>query len=123
MPITDPERQVNRHQLIRDIHVVHGTLTFAMRCHPAFNYGRDPHTLRNDEQGVVFQSATMKLALTGSVPEESRQDCAIKSVRHRLLLESGLRRKKRSCFGMPVHYLMTRCAIRGIRTIRLSPQR
>src|SRR5215475_12513007 len=25
MPITDPERQVNRHQLIREIHVVHGT--------------------------------------------------------------------------------------------------
>lgn len=68
MPVKERADSSSEHHLIRAVHMVRGTLTFAMHCRPAFNYGRDPHQLRFEEHGAVFNSPALTLALSSSVP-------------------------------------------------------
>lgn len=58
------------HHLVRSVQVVRGTLSFELRCRPAFNYARDPHTLHLSEGGAVFHSETLSLGLASSIPLE-----------------------------------------------------
>ncbi|MFF4525484.1 glycoside hydrolase family 15 protein [Streptomyces bluensis] len=59
-----------RHRLIRRVLCVRGTVPFRVLVAPRFNYGADPHTLRNLGDVAVFESAGMALALTSTVPLE-----------------------------------------------------
>ncbi len=68
MPIKQPGTRRYEHHLVRAVHMVRGSLTFQMSCRPAFNYARDTHTLQLVEQGAVFRSPTLTLALSSSVP-------------------------------------------------------
>ncbi|SRR5579875_406856 len=68
MPIQTETRQVDRHGIIRAVHVVNGTLSFHMTCRPAFNYARDPHTVQLSEDGALFRSASLNLGLFSTVP-------------------------------------------------------
>ncbi|HEU5378520.1 MAG TPA: glycoside hydrolase family 15 protein [Ktedonobacteraceae bacterium] len=68
MPIKEQDTQHDEHHLIRAVHMVRGSLTFQVSCRPAFNYARDAHTLRLSEQGAVFRSPILTLALSSSVP-------------------------------------------------------
>src|SRR4051812_22258305 len=57
MPVEEdlPQRESARyHRIIRQVTAVRGTVTFRMHCGPAFNYGRDPHTIHLAEGGAVF---------------------------------------------------------------------
>lgn len=57
-----------RHQLIRRITAVSGTITFRLECRPAFNYARDSHTTRLTSGGALFQSANLELGLATTIP-------------------------------------------------------
>lgn len=62
MPIGD------QRQLVRTVKVVHGTLELKLRCQPAFNFARDPHTVELTDGGATFESASLRLGLAASIP-------------------------------------------------------
>ncbi len=45
-----------------------GTLSFEMVCRPAFNYARDSHNVSLLQEGALFRSDSLCLALVSSVP-------------------------------------------------------
>ncbi len=55
------------HQLFRRVNVVRGTMEFRVECCPAFNYGRDEHTLEIGMEGASFYSSDLSLGLSSSV--------------------------------------------------------
>jgi GH15 family glucan-1,4-alpha-glucosidase len=68
MPIHEAPGSVFRHRLIRRVLGVRGELTFRIEVEPRFNYGRDPHTTVFHENGVVFRTEDMSLALETATP-------------------------------------------------------
>jgi GH15 family glucan-1,4-alpha-glucosidase len=70
MPIKQAGSAIHQHHLVRSVQVVRGSLSFEMVCRPAFNYARDTHVTHLSEEGAVFISDTLCLALTSSVPLE-----------------------------------------------------
>src|SRR5436305_13409123 len=74
MPIQQATHKVDRHGIIRAVHVVNGSLTFEMTCRPAFNYARDAHTIHLTENEAMFRSASLNLGLftTVSLQEDGR---------------------------------------------------
>jgi GH15 family glucan-1,4-alpha-glucosidase len=73
MPIHEAPGSVFRHRLIRRVLGVRGELTFRVEVEPRFNYGRDPHSIVFHENGVVFRSEGMSLALETSAPLTLRE--------------------------------------------------
>ncbi len=57
-----------RHQLIRDIHVIRGQLSIEVECRPAFDYARQKHEVEIVEDGVIFRGPQMALNLASEVP-------------------------------------------------------
>ncbi|SEL28417.1 glycoside hydrolase family 15 protein [Streptacidiphilus jiangxiensis] len=70
MPVVDESREASRHRLIRRVVCVRGTLPFAARVAPRFNYGADRHTVRVRGHEAVFESPSLSLALTSTAPLE-----------------------------------------------------
>ena len=71
MPASDDDAAgPHRHQLIRRVSAVRGSITLRMRCRPAFNYARDQHETSLVDQGAVFRTPTTCLALTADVSLE-----------------------------------------------------
>jgi GH15 family glucan-1,4-alpha-glucosidase len=70
MPIKQVGSSTHQHHLMRSVQVVRGSLSLEMVCRPAFNYARDTHVTHLSEEGAVFISETLCLALTSSVPLE-----------------------------------------------------
>ena len=68
MPIHETLGHVYRHRLIRRVIGVRGELKFRIEVEPRFEYGRDPHVVVFHENGVVFRSAGMSLALETATP-------------------------------------------------------
>ncbi len=68
MPAGLPADSPWQNQLIRRVKVTRGTLAFRVRCHPAFDYARAPHRTTIVEQGAVFESEALTLALAATVP-------------------------------------------------------
>jgi GH15 family glucan-1,4-alpha-glucosidase len=73
MPIHEAPGSVFRHRLIRRVLGVRGELTFRVEVEPRFNYGRDPHTTVFHENGVVFRTEAMSLALETATPLTLRE--------------------------------------------------
>jgi GH15 family glucan-1,4-alpha-glucosidase len=73
MPVSDEPGSIFRHRLIRRVLGVRGELTFSVEVEPRFNYGRDPHSIVFHENGVVFRSEGMSLALETSAPLTLRE--------------------------------------------------
>ncbi len=73
MPVHNAPGSVFRHRLIRRVLGVRGELTFRIEVEPRFNYGRDPHSIVFHENGVVFRSEGMSLALETSAPLTLRE--------------------------------------------------
>jgi GH15 family glucan-1,4-alpha-glucosidase len=73
MPVHDEPGSIFRHRLIRRVLGVRGELTFRVEVEPRFNYGRDPHSIVFHENGVVFRSEGMSLALETSAPLTLRE--------------------------------------------------
>jgi GH15 family glucan-1,4-alpha-glucosidase len=58
----------HRHRLIRRALGVRGEMRFRIDVQPRFNYARDPHDTIFHENGVLFRSADLTLALETAVP-------------------------------------------------------
>ncbi|GGI96235.1 glycoside hydrolase family 15 protein [Streptomyces brasiliensis] len=80
MPVSgDPTSpEAGRHRLIRRVLCVRGTVPFRILVAPRFNYGADPHMLRQLDDMIVFESEERSLALTSTVALEcdGRDACA-----------------------------------------------
>jgi hypothetical protein len=52
--------------LIRKVEAIRGTIKFRVRCQPAFDYGRQSHTIRDGDvpDCKIFDSEHMKLCLS-----------------------------------------------------------
>ncbi|MGZ3461817.1 MAG: glycoside hydrolase family 15 protein, partial [Archangium sp.] len=58
-------------EVVRRIRVVRGQLSFRMECRPAFDYGRQAHSVRLIRGGGSFLSEKLKLTLVTSVALET----------------------------------------------------
>ncbi|WP_405885414.1 glycoside hydrolase family 15 protein [Streptomyces sp. NBC_01136] len=70
MPVVDDSREAGRHRLIRRVMCVRGALPFRARVAPRFEYGSAPHTVRVGAGQAIFESSSLRLALTSTVPFE-----------------------------------------------------
>ncbi|MET8811456.1 glycoside hydrolase family 15 protein [Streptomyces sp. NPDC004549] len=71
MPVTgEDQAEESRHRLIRRVVCVRGTVPFRVLVAPRFGYGADPHTVRDDDGRMLFESPALSLALTTTVPLE-----------------------------------------------------
>ncbi|GAA3818635.1 glycoside hydrolase family 15 protein [Sphaerisporangium flaviroseum] len=68
MPIAGDSREIDRHRLIRRVVCVRGTLPFRALVAPRFGYAREPHTVTMREGRAIFESPSLSLTLTASVP-------------------------------------------------------
>jgi len=75
MPVEgdEPGTRPKRHQIIRMVTVIRGKIRFRLECRPAFNFGRDEHTVLLRPAGAVFRSASMKVGLVSPVPLVANQ--------------------------------------------------
>ncbi|HEV2381299.1 MAG TPA: glycoside hydrolase family 15 protein [Terriglobia bacterium] len=53
--------------LIRRVKVTRGSVPMGLDCRPAFNYGRDPHSVTIDPCGAIFKSGTLTLSLSSTL--------------------------------------------------------
>jgi GH15 family glucan-1,4-alpha-glucosidase len=68
MPLDDNGRWESKHQLVRRVRVVRGSMPFRMVCKPAFNYARDNHKVQILPEGASFQSPSVHLGLATDIP-------------------------------------------------------
>ena len=54
--------------IYRRVRAVRGQVRFRVECHPAFDYGRQPHTLSICENGARFDSPALSISLSSSIP-------------------------------------------------------
>lgn len=57
-----------RHQLVRYLRVVRGSVHFKLDCRPAFDYARQSHTLKIGVDGAVFRTPELTLGLSSGIP-------------------------------------------------------
>ncbi len=68
MPIKGRKTDELEHALIRSVNVIYGSLEIVLTCRPAFNYARDIHQLSISEEGAVFSTNGLTLALASPIP-------------------------------------------------------
>lgn len=78
MPVESDEAgyRPRRHQIIRMLSVVRGTLRFRLECAPAFNYGRTPHDTEVRHKGIIFQSGNHSIGLVSPIKLHVREGMA-----------------------------------------------
>ncbi|GAA1809843.1 glycoside hydrolase family 15 protein [Planosporangium flavigriseum] len=68
MPVTEDPRDPGRRRLIRRVSCARGSLPFRVQVAPRFGYATQPHTVHYRDGAVVFESPSLSLALTATVP-------------------------------------------------------
>ena len=68
MPVPAPTSPHPLPSLVRRVRVLRGSMPFRLDCRPAFNYARDPHTVKLVDGGASFRTARLHLGLASSVP-------------------------------------------------------
>jgi len=68
MPVGVRASDCIRHGLIRRVQALRGSMTFRLECRPAFNYGRDSHTLTLAQDGAHFHTPSLTLRLGATIP-------------------------------------------------------
>ncbi|WNM64180.1 glycoside hydrolase family 15 protein [Candidatus Nitrospira neomarina] len=68
MPVGVRTSDCTRDGLIRRVQAIRKSMTFRLECRPAFNYGRDTHTLTITKDGARFQSSRLTLRLGSTIP-------------------------------------------------------
>jgi GH15 family glucan-1,4-alpha-glucosidase len=63
MPVKRADEEIRRHRLLRRITTVRGRLPYRVEVAPAFDYARATHETHVVENGVVFESADLRLSL------------------------------------------------------------
>jgi GH15 family glucan-1,4-alpha-glucosidase len=74
MPVGQSKDQPPYRGLIRRVKVARGSMRFRMECVPAFNYGRDQHTVEVIPEGARFTSPNLCLGLASSIPLQPFSD-------------------------------------------------
>ncbi len=69
MPVTSGAEQ-HRHRLIRRVISVRGQMPFRMECEPRFDYARIEHETTRHEDGIIFRTPHLSLALEAPTPIE-----------------------------------------------------
>ena len=74
MPIGGHDPKGGSYALVRKVETIKGSMHFRMECTPGFNYARDPHEVKAQSNGAIFQSQnlTMMLASTQNVTEKGQ---------------------------------------------------
>jgi GH15 family glucan-1,4-alpha-glucosidase len=85
MPVDNGQGKTHRNRLIRRVLAVRGTMHFLLNAQPRFNYGRDDHDMYFHENGVLFRSPGICMAL--ETPLELKPDG--RGVQCRFVLEPG----------------------------------
>ena len=96
MPLPDdPQQATSRHELVRVVHVVRGSMRFEIECAPRFDYGRARHDLHVDDAGAVFETPGLRLSLSTGIRLQAhdgaaRGECDLSAGQARaLILRSG----------------------------------
>jgi GH15 family glucan-1,4-alpha-glucosidase len=63
MPVDEPQQVSDRHRIFRVMRTVRGTMRFAIRCAPRFDYGRAAHQLEVMDGGAIFSGDGMSVTL------------------------------------------------------------
>ena len=66
----------HRHRLVRRVLGVRGEMRFRIEVQPRFNYARDEHETIFHENGVLFRSQALSLALETAIPLDYRDEGA-----------------------------------------------
>ena len=83
MPVASSARRP--HRLIRRLLCVRGRVPFRVEVEPRFDYGRQAHQTHLYEQGAIFESPTLSVALSSPLPLERSEQ----GVRARFTLRAG----------------------------------
>jgi len=70
MPIENPGVATDRHRLVRKVTCIRGSVEFQASVQPRFDYARSTHTTVRTENGIVFEGAGLRLALSSTHPVE-----------------------------------------------------
>jgi GH15 family glucan-1,4-alpha-glucosidase len=65
MPVGNPD--YGQH-LCRRVRCVKGVVRISLSCRPALNYGRDSHRTTVNSSGAVFESSSLSISLSSTVP-------------------------------------------------------
>ena len=80
MPVERVRGRLHHHRLIRRVLGVRGQMRFLLNVQPRFNYGRDDHLTFFHENGVLFRSPGISLALeTRSRSSPTGPECSASS--------------------------------------------
>jgi GH15 family glucan-1,4-alpha-glucosidase len=71
MPPDRTRTPTDRHQLLRLVRAVRGTVEFALECRPRFGYGRAEHRLDVDASGARFHAPDAQAFLQATFPLEA----------------------------------------------------
>ncbi|OKK21890.1 glucoamylase [Streptomyces sp. CB00455] len=82
MPVRDPHTATDRHQVVRVMRGVRGTVRFALECRPRFDYGRAPHDLDCEASSARFTGPgiTAHLQAVGPVALERDETDVVATV-------------------------------------------
>jgi GH15 family glucan-1,4-alpha-glucosidase len=83
MPVVSAGRQP--HRLVRCVLCVRGWVPFQVEVEPRFGYGRQAHETRLHKHGAVFESPTLRVALSSPVPLERSEE----GIRAHSILKAG----------------------------------
>jgi GH15 family glucan-1,4-alpha-glucosidase len=64
MPASAASDIEDRHQIIRKVRVLRGSVKLNMECYPAFDYAREQHQTSLTEQGALFEAASARAGLS-----------------------------------------------------------
>ncbi|MFF0082010.1 glycoside hydrolase family 15 protein [Streptomyces canus] len=70
MPVLPGPTPTDRHQLVRVVRAVRGTVHFALECRPRFDYARATHDLDLTDGTATFRAPGTTAYLQGSIPLE-----------------------------------------------------
>ena len=70
MPVDRPHELVGRHRLIRWVRVVRGQMPFTIEVEPRFDYARQKHAVHLGQDGALFETPALTLALSTHTPLE-----------------------------------------------------
>src|SRR3984957_8257509 len=74
MPVGQSKNEPPYRGLIRRVKVARGSMRFRLECVPAFNYGRDKHSVEIVAEGARFNSPNLRMGLASSIPLQSFSD-------------------------------------------------
>lgn len=74
MPVTVSRKSAGKNQLVRHVRCVRGSMQFDIDCQPAFDYGRAKHTTHIHDEGAIFRSDALDMALLTDVPLKANGD-------------------------------------------------